>query len=143
MTSAIEALQDAADRLKGTAVARHATLALALPLMQDRKVLRVPEGEAPMSSVGADGGSIASVEARPDEARRMLHAALLSDGRVAVETFGYLAYRRHIETYADWLEQTDDAAVAHKARALLSEVSGTLSGGGAVSERKGRRTTKR
>ena len=96
-----------------------------------------------MSSVATDGGRITTVEAKPDEARRMLHEALLSDGCMALETFGHLAYRRHIEMYAEWLELSGDAAAADKARAPLSEVSGTLSGGGAVSERKGRRTTKR
>lgn len=94
MTAAIEALQEAADRLKDRAVARHAMLALAMPRMQDRKVLCFPEGKAPMSSVAADGGGLAVVEAKPDEARRMLQAALLSDSGVAAETFGQRAFRR-------------------------------------------------
>lgn len=116
MTSAIAALQEAADRLKDRAVSRHALLTLALPLMRDSKVLRLPEGEAPMSSVAADGGRITMVEAKPDEARRMLHEALLSDTEMAVETFGYSLYPRHVEMYADWLEQCGDKDAAGKAR---------------------------
>ena len=41
-----------------------------------------------MSSAGADGGSFDSVEPKPEEARRLLHEALLSDRLAAVETFG-------------------------------------------------------
>jgi hypothetical protein len=142
MTSAIGALQEAADRLKDRAVSRHALLTLALPLMQNSKVLDLPEGEAPMSSVAADGGRIRTVEAKPDEARRMLHESLLSDRSASAETFGHLAYRRHVEMYADWLEQCGDKGAAGKARAPLTKASDARYGKGAVSEKKSRRTTK-
>jgi hypothetical protein len=123
MTGAIKALHEAADRLKDKAVARHATLTLALPLMQNTRVLRLPQGQAPMSSVAADGGKFEVIEARPDEARGMLHKVLLSDCGMAAETFGHLAYQRYAEMYADWLQQCGDAAAADEARTALSEVS--------------------
>jgi hypothetical protein len=143
MTSALEALQEAADRLSDRAVSRHALLTLALPLMRDSKVLRLPEGEAPMSSVAADGGRITTIEAKPDEARRMLHEALLSDDRVAAETFGYSVHRRHVEMYTDWLEQSGDKGGARKAGDQHPKAPDDLYRKGVASGKKSRRTSKR
>jgi hypothetical protein len=131
MNDAIEALREAADRLGGRAVACHASLALGLPLMEDGKVLRLPEGEAPMSSVAADGGTLAVIEARPDEARRLLREALLVDRDAAAETFGRRAYRRYVEQYARWLESAGDAAAGEEARAPLTVDCGAPTNGDA------------
>jgi hypothetical protein len=141
MTSAIEALEEAANRLKGTAVARHAMLTLALPRLRSRKVLRLPEGEAPMSPAAADGGSIGVVEAKPDEANRLLREALLDDRREAVEAFGRADYERYVEMYATWLEQSGDKAAAARARSQTSETQRSESTGRAQSKGKPKRAS--
>lgn len=113
MAGALRALEEAVERLPNRAVARHARLALALPQMQPRKVLRLPDGEAPMSSVAADGGGIATVPARPEEARQLLEGALLGDDRQGVmDTFGPRAYRQHLERYTNWLETSGESSPA-------------------------------
>lgn len=143
MTTAIESLQEAADRLKDKAVALHALLALALPRMRNHKVFSVPEGKAPMLSVSADGGHIEVVKAKSDEARRMLNAAFFGNSSVAAETFGHLAYKYHIEMYADWLEQNGDAAAAGRALASHSNMLGAEADIGLTSTKSGKRTKRR
>lgn len=130
MTAAIAALEEAADRLPERAVARHAALVLARPRMEDRRMLGLPEGRSRMSSVAADGGCLQRVEARPDEARRLLHAALLEDAEAAARTFGRSGYGEHLERYADWLEKHGDAAAAAAARAR-ADLAGVPPGGDA------------
>jgi hypothetical protein len=116
MTGAIEALQEATDRLKDKAIARHAQLALGLPRMEHRKMLSLPEGQSGMSSVSADGGCLDVVKAKPEEARRLLNAALLDHPERAAQTFGRNAFAQQVENFANWLENNGDSAAADKAR---------------------------
>ena len=74
-----------------------------------------------MSSAGADGGSFESVEPKPEEARRLLHKALLSDRRAAEENIDVVFHHRHVEMYADWLHESGDATGAAKVRGVLTE----------------------
>jgi hypothetical protein len=97
-------------------VARHARLALALPLTRDRKVLRLSEGEAPMTAAGVDRGRLTIEKARPDEARRLLDAALIDDRDDARMTFGDWSYRRQLARYAHWLDASGDARAAERVR---------------------------
>jgi hypothetical protein len=117
MTSALRALAEVADALPERAVARHAQLTLALPLMGDTKVLRLPEGRSSMSSVGADGGGIEIVPARPYEAGQLLQRALIDSQTSASRTFGAGRYQRHVDRYATWLEDSGDQDAARTARA--------------------------
>lgn len=117
MTGAIEALEEAADRFKQRAIARHAQLALGLPRMENRRMLSLPEGRSGMSSVSADGGCFEMIKAKPEEARRLLNAALLDQPEMAAQTFGQTAFKNHVELFANWLEHNGDRAAAKKARA--------------------------
>lgn len=121
MANAVATLTEATDRLKGKAVAQHAKLALALPMMKSRKILRLPEGQTRMSSVSADGGKIDYTAAREDEARRMLEEILLADSRLARNTFGDLWYQKQVHQYIHWLEEAGDKKTAAKAQALVSK----------------------
>ena len=103
-------------------------MALALPQMTNRKVLQIPEGEAPMSSVSADRGRLRIVRANPDAARGMLETALLNEPGAAVNTLGYLGYQRTLQTYADWLEASGDREAAESARAIGQNVPQTTRG---------------
>jgi hypothetical protein len=113
MSGAIAALQETAGRLSARAVARHALLTLARPLMKSSKVLQSAEVECPRK--------FTRVEARPEEAQRLLQEALVNDSHAALETFGLLAYREHVQRLADFLAgQCDDPAGAEKAHMALT-----------------------
>ena len=49
-------LEGIADQFGDRPVARHAQLSLGLPKMKDYRVLRLADGERPMSSVSESGG---------------------------------------------------------------------------------------
>jgi hypothetical protein len=87
-----------------------------------------------MSSVAADGGQFEVIQAKPQEAKKLLFNALLSDRSLAHETFGDFAYQRYCQMYADWLHQSGDAAGADEAPVALSD---------APDVSKGRRAAKR
>jgi hypothetical protein len=128
MRTANETLREIADRLPKLGAARHALVALALPQMTNRKVLQLPEGEAPMSSVSHDQGRIEVIRANPDAARGLLETALLTEPEAAVNTLGYLTYQRTLQTYANWLETSGDRQAAEHARAIGSNVPHTTRG---------------
>lgn len=120
MTDALTALHEVVDRLPDRAVTRHARLALGLPLMRNRKVLQLPDGSVPMASAACDGGILGVADARPEEARRCLHEALIEgDGVPAAETFAPHAHHRYVMQFADWLASSGDEAAAEEARAML------------------------
>ncbi len=102
MRRAIESLTEVTERLESTAAARHAALTLALPLMRRSRVLRLPEGRAPMASVAAGGGRFEALEAEPGMVRRLLEGALRDDG-LAAATFGRRMLARHRAMYEEWL----------------------------------------
>jgi hypothetical protein len=124
MTAAIRALEEAAHCLQGRPAALHAMLTLALPRLARRKVLQFPAGhDAPMSSVGAEGGGLAIINPQPREARQLLDAALLQDSALALRTFGPDAFREHLQRYIAWLERNDEELSARKARDVLAQMS--------------------
>jgi hypothetical protein len=105
---AIESLTEVTERLGESAAARHAALALALPLMRRSRVLSLPEGRAPMASVAAAGGRFKARAADPGTARRLLEAALRDDDGLASATFGRRTLARHRAMYEKWLRDPDD-----------------------------------
>lgn len=60
------------------------------------------------------------VKGRPEEARRMLHNALLTDRAMAVATFGPLADQRYMDSSAAWLHETGDGVADDNGRPALS-----------------------
>ncbi len=106
MTRAVESLTEVTERLESTAAARHAALALALPLMRRSRVLCLPEGCAPMASVAAAGGRFEAREAEPGMVRRLLEASLRDDDGLAAATFGRRTLARHRAMYEEWLRDS-------------------------------------
>lgn len=82
-----------------------------------------------MSSVSADGGCLEVVKAKPEEARRLLDAALLDHPEMAAQTFGQTAFEQQVEMFANWLEYNGDSAAANQARATAN-LPATHSGDG-------------
>src|SRR5262249_4341180 len=93
-SGAIATLENVVDRLGDSAIARHAAVALALPMLRPGRVLRLPEGQAPMAPAAcASGSKFEVVPARPDEARELLRRAVRGDA--AATTLGVADTERY------------------------------------------------
>ena len=75
-SKAYAVLEEIAGCMDDRPIARHARLSLGLPKMKANRVMRIPDGKRPMSSIAADGGAFGLVHAKPEEARRLVEAAL-------------------------------------------------------------------
>lgn len=84
-------LREVADRLKGRAVARHAHLALAMPLRASGKVLDL------------NAGKIRSASGKPEAAAKELSGALLTNPSEAAETLGHVDYKYYADRLTDLL----------------------------------------
>lgn len=104
MTGALDALREIVDRLGDSAAARHAMVALGAPLMRPTKLLRLPEGEAPLSAAACDERRFDTVPARPDEARALLDRVLHDDDPLSAQTFGPLEHARLRKAYRAWID---------------------------------------
>lgn len=99
--SANAILHEVADRLKGRAVARHAHLALAMPLRAAGKVLDLAAGK------------VRSESGKPEAAAKELSAALLTQPAEAAETLGHVDYRYYVDRLTELLSAggRNDAAL--------------------------------
>jgi len=68
--------------------------------MEPGKTLRVPEGSARMTSISREGGHIEWSPAHPEEARRLIEAALMVGADV--DTFGEVHFERITKRFNDW-----------------------------------------
>ncbi|HEY1278067.1 MAG TPA: hypothetical protein VGF22_00245 [Acidimicrobiales bacterium] len=127
--SANATLENVIDRLPESRVAVHARVALAMPATHPYKVLSVPPGAGPMTSVAAVGGVVRAHDARPDEARAQLDAALIADPGRAAETLGHIVYRRRVERLSAVIATAGDPAAAAETQGVLQE---TLAARGAL-----------
>lgn len=109
LLGASDTLRDAAERLPDRPIAKHAQVALALPLRRQGKVLRNGQGRK----------AVESVAPKPDAARAMLAAALLQEPGAAAATLGHIEYRGYVETFAGWLAAEGEMADARRAVAKL------------------------
>lgn len=114
-------LREVADKLSDRRVALHANLALGKPLAMNFKEL----GEA-KERKGKEGTLEITVRrARPDEARRLLSAALLSKPTIAVESFGHIDYKWYMDSMSEWLAQEGERDTAAETQEVLYK---TMSG---------------
>jgi hypothetical protein len=85
--------------------------------MKGRKLLRLPEGTAPVSSVAAGKGSFAMARGNPEEAKRVLMAALT--GGAGDDTFPSGFFENTLARVSDWLEREGDPDAAERLRSPL------------------------
>ena len=110
MQQANTVLERIANEMGGNPAARHAQLALGLPKLKWRKVLRLKQGEAPFGSAAADGGTFALTRPEPEDARRLITAALRpGPGR---DTFAGEYLERMAARFSGWLRREAGTAEA-------------------------------
>jgi SAM-dependent methyltransferase len=113
-SKAYAVLEEIAGSMDDRPIARHARLSLGLPKMKANRVVHVPDGKRPMSSIAADGGAFGLVHAKPEEARRLLEAALHEgDG---ADTLGTVRLARMLARYTGWLQREGGDRPGKKAR---------------------------
>lgn len=110
LEGANKTLREVADRLKGRAVARHANIALAMPLKSAGKVLNFAEGK------------IKTASAKPAAAAKELSSALLARPEEAAETLGHVDYKYYVDRLTDLLAAEGDPGSALNAQQKLLAV---------------------
>lgn len=108
--SANDTLREVAERLKGRAVARHAHLALAMPLRSAGKVLDLAAGK------------VRSASAKPEAAVKELSSALLTKPEEAAETIGHVDYKYYVDQLTNLLAAEGEGAGAIDAQQKLLAV---------------------
>ncbi len=103
-------LREVSERLKGSAVARHANIALAMPLRTSGKVLDM------------SGNAIKQVRASPDAAGKELSSALLTKPAEAAKTLGNVDFKVYVDQLSETLAAMGDTAEAHAAQEKLLAV---------------------
>lgn len=110
LDGANDTLREVSARLQGSAVARHAAIALAMPLRVPGKVLDLA------------GGAVKNIAAKPAAARKDLTSALLSKPAAAAETLGHVDYKYYVDRLCDMLASAGDSAAALEAQRCLLAV---------------------
>ena len=101
-------LEKVASELSSRRVAYHARFALGNPSTRDYKRLAVSAGTRACSSVWDDGGKIEVINAKQEEAKRELTAALMENAAAAAETLGHIDYKSHVDGLTDFLAARGD-----------------------------------
>jgi hypothetical protein len=115
LTSANLVLLEATTRLASSRIALHAALALGEPLSRDGKEL-VTDARAGSRSI-----RVGVRERDSSAAATFLTQALTADPAAAVETFGHIKYREHIDRFSSWLVDEGAPDKATATQALLYE----------------------
>jgi len=122
LDSANDALRMAVDRLPNTAIAKHARIALAKPLLTESKQLVLRPGQTTMLRPASEsGGEVVCESARPDEAKKELEAAILAEPDKAAETLSHIDYRYYAESLAKYLAKNGDRREATRVQKVLYE----------------------
>jgi len=112
LSQAADVLREVRARLSSRRVALHASLALGDSLTRDSKLL-VADAQAPK------GLKVGTVPAQPEEARKLLDAALTSEAAAAVQSLGHISFKRRTDRYSDWLAEQGDPEKAAAVQSLL------------------------
>jgi len=103
-----EVLREVVEKLSDRRVAFHASLALGNEVAHEYKQL-VEDPEEPRKQLG-----IKIQKAQPDEARKLLEAALTTQMDLAVESFGHIEFKRNVDRLSGWLAQEGEMGQAMK-----------------------------
>jgi hypothetical protein len=113
LVEASAALREVTAKLPGRKIAMHAQVALGMPLRRPGKVLAAADG----------GWVVAGAQAEPEEAKALLHEALMKKETAAAESLGHIDYHYYVDQFAKWLA---DQGEVTEARRVLGELEKTL-----------------
>jgi hypothetical protein len=119
LTKGLDTLRETTERLSDRRVTHHAQIALGNALARDYKVLDLGEGRSEISAVHAIQGDIKVERAHVEEARTELHAALLDNRDIAVESLGHIDYKWYADRFSDWLAAQGAPEEAMKVQTAL------------------------
>jgi len=112
------------ERAPKSRAARHARVALAMPLTRNYRRLRI---DAPAETMCINGKAAFAVnKADPAGGRTELSAALTDNPAAAAETLGGADYEYYCGTFADWLRKNDDEKEAQKVEAGVKDALAKL-----------------
>lgn len=106
-------LHEVATRLSDRRVALHATLALGSSIVRDYK--KIPDD----SKAASKPLSFETTKAQPEEAKKLLSAALTANMPAAVESFGHIDSASYVEHFSELLAQQGDVQEAEKMQDVL------------------------
>lgn len=92
-----DTLREIAERLSGSTIAKHAQIALALPLAHDFHIL-----DAERTATGRHL-SFRVAKARPEEAKKYFEAALTTDRNESAATLGHIDFKKYTGKFSDML----------------------------------------
>jgi hypothetical protein len=113
LSQANSALRELTERFPQHPAAKHARIALAIPYTRDYKLL------------SEEGKKIVTRPAKPDEARKEIQSALLSDKSEAAKTLGRVDYRYYARDLAEAFAELGDDETAVKLRAASGDTDAT------------------
>lgn len=124
LTDGNDVLAELRERCPENPAALHAAHALAAPMLQQGKVLTVPDG-AEGRTLGETTAEFRQTTADPSEAKRLMDEALIADVDASADAFGHIPYKEHVDDYAKALAEEGDtehaAHVQDRLHACLSD----------------------
>jgi hypothetical protein len=120
LRSANDTLREVVARLGDRRVARHARIPLALAVAEPAQVLDLGAGSERLAAGAQRQLPVATIAARPDEAKAELGEALLgADADVAAESLGHIDYKYYVDKLTDLLESQGQRGEARKVQQEL------------------------
>ncbi len=112
LESANNALEEVIVQLPTSNAARHAQIALALPKLRNYKSLNIA-ADAPdlLTALEKKQAAIKSIRA-DSSVNKTFEAVLVKDSNAAAETLGHICYKKHMDTFSQFLAQDNVNAAA-------------------------------
>jgi len=114
-----DTLREVSEKLRDRRVALHASLALGSEVVSPYKQL-VEDPKEPRKHLG-----IKIQPAQPEEAHKLLSAALTDQITAAVESFGHIDFKWYVDRFSDWLAQQGAIKEAVKSQDELYQTMST------------------
>lgn len=112
LAKANHALEEVIVRLPHSNAARHAQISLALPKLRNFKSLNITTDSPDLFSALENNKASIAVAKSDSSVKKTLDKMLVEEGNQAAETLGHICYKKHMDTYSEYLAKSDPAAAA-------------------------------
>lgn len=119
-----DVLREVTKKLSNRRVALHASLALGNEVALEYKELVEMEVKARKGESRKQLG-IRVQPAKPDEASKLLEAALIDKPEVAIETYAHVTYKQQVDRFSNWMAEQGDYEEAANAQDALYQAMST------------------